>query len=299
MEIRQLRYFAAIVEEGTVTGAARRLNMTQPPLTAQIRSLEEELGCRLFVHEGRRLRLTEAGRALYRRADTILGLCDAAAAEMGDYRAGTAGTLRLGAVSSVRGTVFLQWLEQFAARYPQVQYDLYSADTYQQLEQLRAGQLDLAIVRTPFSAPELEVLPLRRESMVAVGRAAHFGALPAGPVTLRELAGRPLILYRRWESILRGRFEAAGCVPQIRCRNDEAQTTLALAARGLGIGLMPASALPAQPDPALQLHPIADPALTTQIAAVCRDKRRLPQAARLFWAMLEEQAGASGTAAGR
>ena len=63
MELRQLRYFVAVVEEGTVTGAARRLRLSQPPLTMQLHSLEEELGCALFEREGRRLRLTEAGRA--------------------------------------------------------------------------------------------------------------------------------------------------------------------------------------------------------------------------------------------
>ena len=61
MDIRQLRYFTAIVEEGTLTGAARRLNMTQPPLTAQLKLLEDELKCPLFTRDGKRLHLTEAG----------------------------------------------------------------------------------------------------------------------------------------------------------------------------------------------------------------------------------------------
>lgn len=290
MEIRQLRYFVAVVEEGTVTGAARRLNMTQPPLTAQLHSLEAELGCQLFAHEGRRLRITEAGQALYRRASAILGMCEAAAAELEDYRAGTVGTLRLGVVSSVRETVFLDWLTQFAARHPQVQYDLYDGDTYQHLEQLRAGQLDLAIVRTPFSAGELTALPLQHERMVAAGQAAAFAGLPAGPLTCGQLAGRPLILYRRWEDILRSRFEAAGCVPRVYCRTGNAQTTLALARRGLGIGILPASALPGVLPDALEARPLTDAALESRITAVCRDRRSLPQAARLFWDMLEAMA---------
>ena len=99
MELRQLRYFSAVVEEGTVTGAARRLNMTQPPLTAQLHALEEELGCTLFRREGRRLRLTDAGQTFYQRACTILGMCNATAAEMEHFQEGTAGTLRIGVVS--------------------------------------------------------------------------------------------------------------------------------------------------------------------------------------------------------
>lgn len=307
MEIRQLRYFAAVVEEGTVTGAARRLNMTQPPLTAQLHNLEQELGCQLFTHEGRRLRLTEAGRTLYDRACSILGLCDAAIAEMGDFHTGTAGTLRLGVVSSVQGTLFPKWLKPFAARYPQVKYDLYSANTYKLLEQLQAGGLDLAIVRTPFLAPDLEVQYLRKEFLVAVGTPEFFVDIPEQAITLGQLVNKPLILYRRWENIVRTRFEDAGHTPFIRCFNDDAQTTLALAEHGMGIGLMPSSALKeysagAMPHPAnkktgqdgspahkapLQIRRFEDPAFSTEIALVCRSKKRLSRAAQLFWEEME------------
>lgn len=308
MEIRQLRYFAAVVEEGTVTGAARRLNMTQPPLTAQLHNLEQELGCQLFTHEGRRLRLTEAGRTLYDRACSILGLCDAAIAEMGDFHTGTAGTLRLGVVSSVQGTLFPKWLKQFAVRYPQVQYDLHSANTYKLLELLQSGGLDLAIVRTPFLAPDLEVQYLRKEYLVAVGTAEFFADIPEQTITLEQLADKPLILYRRWENIVRTRFENAGHIPFIRCFNDDAQTTLALAGHGMGIGLAPSSALAEyntvpsslagqgkkngqDPSPArrtlLQIRRFDDPAFATEIALVCRSKKRLSMAAQLFWEEME------------
>ena len=181
MELRQLRYFVAVVEEGTVTGAARRLRLSQPPLTMQLHSLEEELGCALFEREGRRLRLTEAGRAFYQRAKTILGLCGAAAAEMADHSAGRMGTLRLGAISSVHGPLLLRWLEAYARRYPEVRLDLHNADTYQQLELIRTGQIDVALVRTPFSAPELAQLPLAAERMLAV---ALPGQLPPAVMPL-------------------------------------------------------------------------------------------------------------------
>lgn len=287
MEIRQMRYFETIVEEGTVTAAARRLNMTQPPLTAQLHALEAELGCRLFEREGRRLRLTEAGRIFSRRARTILGLCDAAGSDMADYRMGTVGTLRLGAVSSVRTTAFIRWLSCFAADHPLVRYDLSCANTYQLVEQLQAGGLDVAVVRTPFSAPGLKVFPLRRERMMAVGRETFFSDAPDGAVPISTLASKPLILYRRWEDVLRGRFEAAGCAMYIFCRNDDAQTTLALAESGLGIGILPASALPESAAGGLTVHAVDDAALTTEIAVVYREPRFLPQCARLFLGFLK------------
>ncbi|MDO4322294.1 MAG: LysR family transcriptional regulator [Lachnospiraceae bacterium] len=302
MEIRQLRYFTAVVEEGTVTGAARRLNMTQPPLTAQLHNLEEELGCSLFEHRGRRLHLTEAGHALYERACTILGLCDATAAEMSDFTTGAAGTLRIGVISSVQETLFPKWLCQFAGHYPQIQYDLYSANTYQLLEQLHVGGLDLAVIRTPFFAPELDIHYLKKESLVAVGTADYLRDVPGETISLEQLAAKPLILYRRWEGILRSRFESIACSPRIRCCNDDAQTTLLLAQNGLGIGLLPSSALPHSPalplssalppsDESLQIRRFEDPSLSTEIAIACRSQGHLPQAAQLFWEYMITHAG--------
>lgn len=281
MEIRQLRYFTAVVEEGTVTGAARRLNMTQPPLTAQLHNLEQELGCCLFEHKGRRLHLTEAGHTLYERACMILGFCDTTAAEMSDFVTGTAGTLRIGVISSVQETLFPKWLCQFAAHYPQVQYDLYSANTYQLLEQLRVGGLDLAVIRTPFSAPDLDIHYLKKEFLVAIGTEKFLQDIPGETVTLEQLAAKPLILYRRWEGILRSRFESIGCFPRIRCCNDDAQTTLLLAQNGLGIGLLPSSALSSS-NKTLQIRRFDDPSFSTEIAIACRSRQHLTQAAQLF-----------------
>lgn len=284
MELRQLRYFVAVVEAGTVTGAAEQLAMSQPPLTMQLHNLEAELGCSLFAREGRRLRLTEAGAVFYRRAKTILALAEAAAGEMAGHGTGRLGTLRLGTISSVQGSMLPDWAAAFSARYPQVRLELHTADTYQQLEALRAGQIDVAVVRTPFSAPELEQLPLALERMLA---AALPGRLPP-QATLEALSHRPLVLYRRWERVLQAQFEAAGAVMEVRCCSDDAQTTLALAARGLGIGVVPASALP---DPAvlgLEARVIDAPQLATRIVALCRSRALLPRPAALFWDLLAQ-----------
>lgn len=289
MEIRQLRYFTAVVEEGTVIGAAKRLNMTQPPLTAQLHSLEEELGCNLFKHEGRRLHLTEAGHTFYQRACTILGMCNATAVEMENFRSGNTGTLRIGVVSSVQNTLFMEWITHFAEIHPNIRYEIYNSNTYQLLEQLRMDQIDLAIVRTPFSSPDTEILPLRKESIIAVGLDSYFNdACSFGEtISLTNLAKKPLIIYRRWEGVLLSRFEAAGCTPLIRCCNDDAQTTLALAENGLGIGILPASAIYRLEKPHLTMRKVDDDELTTDIAVLCKSREQLPQVARLFWKMLE------------
>lgn len=312
MELRQLEYFIAIVDLGTITGAARALNMSQPPLSAQMHALEGELGCALFEHVGRRLRVTEAGRALYARARAIVALCRSAAGEMADLGAGASGVLRLGVISSVCGAEFARQLSEFSRAHPGVRFDLREANTYQLLDQLRARALDLAIVRTPFTAPDMAALPIRREPMLAVGRAELFGELsvcpdggmvpdpaagPAAPGSAREesgdasackdmgleaLGGAPIIVYRRWEGILRDRFERLGLAPRIVCVNDNAQTSLALAREGMGIALVPASTLAGRAAEELERRQVRQADMFSEITAVYPCDMELTSLARRF-----------------
>ena len=240
MDIRQLRYFTAIVEEGTLTGAARRLNMTQPPLTAQLKLLEEELKCPLFTRDGKRLHLTEAGHHFYERAQRILGMCDAAVTEMADFQEGAMGTLRIGVISSVKDQLFPRWICCFWKKYPNIRYEIYSANTYQLLEQLQNGQIDLALVRTPFSKTQMDILYIKKEPFLAIGHSSFFPCHKESALTVKDLENTPLILYRRWEEMLKMRFETIRIsIPASLCCNDDAQTTLALASLGMGVGLLP------------------------------------------------------------
>lgn len=291
MDIRQLRYFTAIVEEGTLTGAARRLNMTQPPLTAQLRLLEEELKCPLFTRDGKRLHLTEAGHHFYERAQRILGMCDAAVTEMADFQEGAMGTLRIGVISSVKDQLFPRWICCFWKKYPNIRYEIYSANTYQLLEQLQNGQIDLALVRTPFSKTQMDILYIKKEPFLAIGHSSFFPCHKESALTVKDLENTPLILYRRWEEMLKMRFETEGISPRILCCNDDAQTTLALASLGMGVGLLPASgapeSLPSQTSLEIELRFLKEKNLYSQIALVCRKKSQLPNSARLFWEMIE------------
>lgn len=293
MELRQLQYFVAVVEEGTVSGAARRLNMSQPPLSAQIHALEADVGCALFEHAGRRLRLTAAGAAFYDRACSILQLCGTARAEMAAYGSGRAGTLRVGVVSSVCSTLFVSWLGRYAAVCPDTCCELQEANTYQLLERLAQRQIDLAIVRTPFSAPEFDCLPLQREPMMAVAcpdlLEDETEAENAAPLPLAELAGHPLILYRRWEDIVRGQFQLCGAQPHVRCVCDAAVTALRLAQTGMGVALVPASAAVELPQQGLRARPVAEPALFSRIAVLTR-RGDVPAQAAVFLQQLADSA---------
>ena len=292
MELRQLNYFIAVVEEGTISGAARALHMSQPPLTAQMHALESELGCALFEHAGRRLKITEAGRTFYARAKAIATLCAGTRSEMADLSAGAAGVLHMGVISSVCGAEFIGWLSEFAYSHPGVRYDLHEANTYQLINLLRERAIDVAIVRTPFAAPDMRISPIRRESMVAAGEARYFAGMPAGAaIALSNIGGTPLLIYRRWETILRERFERMGVAPRVMCVSDSALTTMALAAAGLGVALVPASTLAGADFGALEARTIGDAGISSDIAAVYRSDAELTAAAREFMLTLPHDEG--------
>lgn len=287
MDIRQLRYFVAVVDEKTVTAAAARLNMTQPPLTAQLHSLEDELGCRLFRHEGRYLHLTEAGEHLYRRATEILGMCDSAREEIANFRDGLAGTLRIGVVSSVQGPSFATDLRRFHEQHPAVRFSIHSGNTYELLTLLQNNQVDLAMIRTPFDANGLQVLQLENEPIVAIADKNYFDGHADKELSIPELAEFPLILYRRWEKIIRSAFESDGSHPNVLCVNDDAQMTALLAREGVGVGLLPASAVEKTLPANMTVLGIRCDALRSRIALVHSSARALPKPAQLFWEMMK------------
>lgn len=284
MDIKQLHYFTTVVEEKTVTAAAEKLHMTQPPLTMQLHALESELGCKLFERKGRTLSLTDAGQHMYRRALEIIGMCDNAQREMKDYRNGTVGTLRIGVISSVQGTLFTKILKEYHDRYPNIKISVFSANTYQLLEKLQNREIDTAITRTPFSAAKLHAEYIRTEEIHAIGKSDFFGKAAAGgtDITLAELARLPLIIYRRWQKVIESVFESAGLSPNICCVNDDARMTLLLALNGLGVGLLHPSAIPSEYGSDISVMRLPEKALTSRIALVCADKDSLPEPAALF-----------------
>ena len=289
MDIRQLQYFVTVVQEKTVTAAAKQLNMTQPPLTAQLHSLEEELDCQLFRREGRRLHLTEAGRHLYSRASQILGMCETVKQEISDFRDGSAGTLRIGVVSSVQGTIFIKMISAFHNQYPGVRLSIHSANTYELLDMIHHRQIDLALVRTPFPTLGLEVLYQDEEQILALGLEKYFEHSDGDCISLKELAGMPLIIYRRWQKVIEASFEASGLKPDIFCVNDDANMTLMLALRGLGVGILHPSALDRPPAVTVIVRRVREKALVSQIALVRQNNIQLPKTARLFWEMARKK----------
>lgn len=288
MDLKQLTYFTTVVDEGTISAAAKKLHMTQPPLSTQLKLLEEEAGCLLFERGPRSIRLTDAGRMMYERAVTLLHMSSLIKEELEEYRLGSHGTLRLGVVSSVGSTLFCRWFREFHEAHPGIRFEISEANTYQLLENLQDGLIELAIVRTPFPAGGFTSIPIKEEPILAAGHRKYFEGLE-GTISLEELARRPLILYRRWEPVLEEAFGRAGLKLLPFCKNDSANTTAFWADAGLGVGILPASSAPLFRNPETVCLSIRDGSLVSAISLIHGRNSYLSGAARAFMEYLQEE----------
>lgn len=280
MNLKQLSYFTAIAEAGSITEAAGQLHIAQPPLSQQLRALEEELGVRLVVRGPRRCTLTEAGKRLYSRAQQILELTETTRSEMNSLAGGGAPELRIGMISSSGGMLMHAGMRRFVAEHPQVCFKIYEQNTFGVMELLREGLVDLGIVRTPFSREGLDCIAFEPEPMVAAwNKSVDFG-VPEGAVTLKDAKGWPLTIYRRFERLLEDTCRAQGLRINVRCYSDDARTALQWAHAGLGVAVVPRCALSLIDSSDMDYRPFAQRALETQICAVWPKKRTLSRVAQ-------------------
>lgn len=291
MDIRQLLYFTTIAEEGSISAAAKKLHLSQPPLSYQMKLLEEELHLPLIERSARGIELTEAGRVLYKRAQGILELSELTRKEMLAMASGFTGTLHIGTVSS-SGASLLGWrIPAFHQKYPQIGFAIHEGNTFELMEMLESGLIELAIVRTPFHNDQLNCLYLSPEPMIAAGAASFFPAgMPSGQSISLELLGHtPVILYRRFEKILLSLCEQKGITPQVFCIADDARTTLMWAEAGLGVAVVPQSAYRIMPHHNMVYGELSEEDLHTRIAAVCKKGCSLSWAAQQFLEIFAQQ----------
>lgn len=248
MELRHLRYFVAVAEEGHVTRAAERLGIRQPPLSQQIRALERELDAQLFHRRPRGVALTPAGRALLDAARPILARADAAIAATRRAAQGEAGRIGIGFTSSAAFHPFVpRAIRVFREAHPLVQLALEESGTTELVEALRAETIDAAFVRSPVGeSVDLTVRPLLAEPMVAALPSGHPLSGTRDPLPLAALAGETFILYRRpvgpgLHDAIIAACDRAGFSPRIGQEAPRMLSTMSLVAAGLGVTVVPAS----------------------------------------------------------
>lgn len=162
MDIRQLRYFIAIVEERSISAAAKRLHLSQPPLSQQLKSMEEELGSKLVERSGKFFEVTEAGKALYTYALQMDRLMDEAKMEVKEVGNGVNGRLTIG-VNTFSVAELPEILQQFHKQYPKVTYTIQQNESAHLCQLVRDRVIELAIIRMPLELDDFSVLHLYTE----------------------------------------------------------------------------------------------------------------------------------------
>ena len=250
MELRHLRYFVTVAEEGHITRAAERLGIQQPPLSQQIRALERELEVHLLRRLPRGVALTAAGEAFLTEARVILARVGEARLVARRAASGETGRVGIGFTSSASFHPLVpRAIRAFRDANPLVALSLEESGTGELVEAIQAGRIDAAFVRSPIAvAAEIAVHSVLVEDMIAVFPAGHrLAAEPeAPPLVLAELANEIFILYRRplgpglYDAIITA-CQRAGFSPQIGQEAPRMLATLSLVAAGLGVTLVPDS----------------------------------------------------------
>jgi DNA-binding transcriptional LysR family regulator len=276
MELRQLRYFVAVAEELHFRRAAARLHMSQPPLSHQIRLLEQELGCELLSRTNRRVEMTPAGEAFVRDARAVLGDLDRAARNARRIHDGQTGLLRVSFAGSALLSLVPRVVQRLGEVHPEIDIELRERSTSDQVRALAAGVTDLGLAPLPVADPGLDVEVLARERTVAAVPAAHPLARTRR-LTLRRLAEHPFVLFPReqapgYHDLLMTAVTSAGTPPRVIQQAAETQTIMGLVAAGAGVSLVPASVQQLALE-GVVYRPVAD-APDTELAALSRRGER-------------------------
>lgn len=246
-DLRVLSYLVAIAEEGSITAAARRVHVTQPTLSRQLRELEDRLGVALFVRDGRGMVPTPAGSALVKRAAKVFDEADALLDDIQLAARGMTGQLTLGFAGSAINGVLGETLGRLRAELPQADLRLIELfDDAELSSGVLDGSFDLAVQRLPVRHAKLAVAPWARESLALFLPSSHPLARTTAAVEASTLGNLPLLMWPR-ESAARSYDEVialchrAGIVPRVIEAGRTVQTILALVSAGFGAAVMTGS----------------------------------------------------------
>lgn len=242
MELRTLRYFVAVAQELNITHAAEKLNMSQPPLSNQIKGLEEELGTTLFIRGKRHLQLTPEGSMLLRRAQQILELADKTKTEFDALGEGLSGTLYLGLIEGRAPYLAARYIAGFREEFPLVRFSLWNGSSDDVLDRLQKGLVDLALIAAPYDSEHLTGLYVGSEPWVAILSRSHPLARIEGPeIPLSALVGQPLIVPSRKSRLegIRRWFGEIGAEPDCLCETSNYIDAVALSEQNAGVSIFP------------------------------------------------------------
>lgn len=288
MEIKDMRAFYAIVEEGNISHAAQRLDIAQPALSRQMKRLETSLGVQLFERGSRRIRLTDAGRVLYSRVEHILGMVDGTVREITEIGSGIAGSIQLGTITTSGALLLPELISEFHSRYPQVTYQIWEAEGARILELLDNRVIEIAITRTQVDSKVYESIVLPNEPLVVVMNKDQVIGASDSEVRMEELRDMPIIIPLRWQSLFIANCRKLGFDPHILCVSDSIVQDLLLVKRGMGAAILPVSSRTLLTDGNLHYKKLVSPEMSTHTVIAWLKNRTLSSSSEHFIKLFRE-----------
>lgn len=279
LELRHLRYFIAVAEELHFGRAARKLGITQPPLSLQIQRLEAELGIQLFERTNRRVQLTPAGKTLLEEGRHVVADFNSATDAARRTARGETGSLTVAFAASVMFLSLPRIIRRFRAQFPNVRLELRELPTGPQIIALRNGELDIGFLREPSRDAELTTETVMREGLLLALSKRHELA-SRKRLRLADVANEDFVLFPRdlapglYAHVLAVCAEA-GVHPRIVQTSRELYTTVSLVEAGLGVTIIPAS-VRQMGWRGVRYYPIGSPSASTRIDAAWRSDNKSP-----------------------
>lgn len=290
MDIRQLKYFVTIAQEGQITRAAKLLNMEQPPLSRQLKLMEDELGVKLFDRNGKRLKLTDAGELLRQKAESLLFQFDESIKEVKEQEEGVRGVLSIGSVVSCI-SLLPKRIELLRNEFPQLTFKILEGDHFYLGEQLEKRAIDLIVARLPFEAPthpkQFTILPLPSDPFVAVIPSAWTEYAEVERICMKQLAEVPFLTLKtdqttRMHEQVVNECKRHGFEPHMICECSSVAIIMSLIAGGIGATVFPKSVLSSFPTDAVRMLEIEDADFQSDVGILWLKDRYLPKSALQF-----------------
>ncbi|WP_078429226.1 LysR family transcriptional regulator [Alkalihalobacterium alkalinitrilicum] len=290
MDIRQMRYFISIAKEGQVTRAAKKLNMEQPPLSRQLKLMEQELGVTLFERNGKEMKLTESGMILQEKAAEILHQINEMITEIKEVNDGVRGSLSIGSVFSCI-SLLPEKIAEFHNHFPLVTFKILEGDHYTLSEHLDNRTIELVITRLPFESNynnnNYSIVELPADPFILVMPEKWSREIPGNTIQMKEISDIPLLALKSDKTIVLNKkiineCRRFGFEPNIICECSSVAIIIALVGSGIGATILPKSVMDSFPIPEIKQLEISDTSFESDVGILWLKDRYLSNSARAF-----------------
>lgn len=290
MTFKQLEYFVTIAELENITAASKILNIAQPPLSYQLKSLEDELGVKLFTRNGRNLKITQEGLILQNKAVQILSMLNGTLQEIQNYGKAIHHTITIGTVTSVSNRLLPDKILHFHQDNPNVDFQIWEGNSLRIMKLLDNGVVDFGLIREPidinlYNSKTIKDTALddsQLDYFVAMAKENFFEETHITSITLTDLKGKPLIIHRRFENLLVTACRQCGFYPNILCRNDDITSSISWAEAGIGIAIAPYTSSTLASSDKIIIKKIIEPSINSKVLLIWRKDNHISNTADEF-----------------